>query len=96
MQKYKKISISFHIIPFFYTFLSTNANFVDMKRIALLLPILLIAACGRQEAPQESVQALLTPVDDGHTYVYGIPVDLYSTEEGSVGKGDVFSTILDR
>lgn len=84
------------MFPFFYTFLLTNTNFVDMKRIALLLPILLIAACGRQEAPQESVQALLTPVDDGHTYVYGIPVDLYSTEEGSVGKGDVFSTILDR
>ncbi|MBO6067947.1 MAG: peptidoglycan DD-metalloendopeptidase family protein [Bacteroidales bacterium] len=67
-----------------------------MKRIALALSILLIAACGRQEMPQEPVQQLFTVVDDGHTYEYGIPVDLYSREEGSVGKGDVFSTILDR
>ena len=67
-----------------------------MKPIALLLPIFLIAACGPKSAPQETVQELSEAVDDGHIYEHGIPVDLYSREEGSIGKGDVFSTILDR
>ena len=67
-----------------------------MKPIALLLPIFLIAACNTQSTPQETVQELPAAVDDGHIYEHGIPVDLYSREEGSIGKGDVFSTILDR
>ncbi|MBO4765111.1 MAG: peptidoglycan DD-metalloendopeptidase family protein [Bacteroidales bacterium] len=67
-----------------------------MKKIALLLTVFLIAACGTKDTPEETVSNLLPAVDDGHTYVYGIPVDMYSTEEGQVGKGDVFSTILDR
>ena len=67
-----------------------------MKKIALLLTVFLIAACGTKDTSEETVSNLLPAVDDGHTYVYGIPVDMYSTEEGQVGKGDVFSTILDR
>jgi murein DD-endopeptidase MepM/ murein hydrolase activator NlpD len=67
-----------------------------MKKTALLIFVLLIASCARKDAPQEPVQELQIAVDDGHTYEYGIPIDLYSREEGSIGKGDVFSTILDR
>ena len=67
-----------------------------MKKIALLMTVFLLAACGTKDTTDETEKNLLTSFDDGHTYVYGIPVDMYSTEEGSVGKGDVFSTILDR
>ena len=67
-----------------------------MKKIALLLTVFLIAACGTKDTPEETASTLLSIPDDGHTYMYGIPVDMYSTEEGTVGKGDVFSTILDR
>lgn len=67
-----------------------------MKKIALLLIVLLSAACGRKDTPTETVMNFLSAYDDGHTYEYGIPIDMYSREEGSVAKGDVFSTILDR
>ncbi len=67
-----------------------------MKKIALLLTVLLAAACGPKDTPTETVTTLPSSIDDDHTYLYGIPVDMYSTEEGTIGKGEVFSTILDR
>lgn len=67
-----------------------------MKKIALLLTVLLAAACGPKDTQTETVPTLPSSIDDDHTYLYGIPVDMYSTEEGTIGKGEVFSTILDR
>ncbi|MBR5736271.1 MAG: peptidoglycan DD-metalloendopeptidase family protein [Bacteroidales bacterium] len=67
-----------------------------LKKTALLLTVFLIASCSRETSQQQAVQGLLTVVDDSLAYEHGIPVDLYSTEEGSIGKGDVFSTILER
>ena len=67
-----------------------------MKKIALLLTVLLAAACGPKDTSSETVTTLPSSIEDDHTYLYGIPVDMYSTEEGTIGKGEVFSTILDR
>lgn len=67
-----------------------------MKKIALLLTVLLAASCGPRDTSSETVTTLPSSTDDGHTYLYGIPVDMYSTEEGTIGRGEVFSTILDR
>lgn len=66
-----------------------------MKKTALLLTALLLACCGPRNTQEITVQENRT-ADDDHTYEYGIPVDMYSREEGSVGRGDVFSAILDR
>ena len=68
-----------------------------MKKLAILSVIVLAAACaGAGPEDQKTVLLPADEVDDGHTYEYGIPVDMYSMEEGSIGKGEVFSALLDK
>ncbi|MBP5210523.1 MAG: peptidoglycan DD-metalloendopeptidase family protein [Bacteroidales bacterium] len=57
----------------------------------LILSLALLFSCTTQNAVEEPVTE-----EDTHIYMYGIPIDLYFEESGQVGRGDYFSTILDR
>ncbi|MBQ7222440.1 MAG: peptidoglycan DD-metalloendopeptidase family protein [Bacteroidales bacterium] len=57
----------------------------------LILTMALLCSCNHQEKAEEPVIE-----EDNHVYMYGIPIDLFFEESGQVGRGDYFSTILDR
>ena len=64
--------------------------------LALPLAALLLISCNQTRTKDESAQLQEIAVDDGHTYEYGIPVDMYSMEEGTIAKGDFFASLLGR
>lgn len=73
--------------------------------LVLLTAALTLAACtdgsGKNASGNASDAALgLTDSVDmaagGHIYEHGIPVDMYSVEDGEIAKGDYFSVIMER
>ncbi|MCF0178405.1 MAG: peptidoglycan DD-metalloendopeptidase family protein [Bacteroidales bacterium] len=59
----------------------------------IALNVALVSCHGEAE---QNVEMVENAVEDNHIYEYGIPVDLYEMESGTVKNGDTFSTILER
>ena len=88
MQFFTLFYKNFQNFTQFPKFVTQNRFFMDLKHIVLAAVLAVSTVSGINLAAQET--------EDGHIYEHGIPVDMYSVEDGVVGEGDHFSVIMEK
>ena len=77
---------------------------IKVALLAVAAAATIVAGCARSNRDKATTEPHKTvressgknaAVDDEHIYEHGIPVDMYSVEDGVIKDGDYFSVIMD-